>query len=44
MPDYSEMMEKAKADTQCAMEVWGEILPRFFVRKNRSGVIPVVLY
>ncbi len=27
MPDYSEMMEKAKEDTQCAIEVWSEILP-----------------
>ncbi|MHA1948395.1 MAG: hypothetical protein ACW99G_07660 [Candidatus Thorarchaeota archaeon] len=27
MPDYSEMMAKAKKDTQCALNVWSEILP-----------------
>ena len=27
MPDYSEMMEKAKEDIQCATEVWSDILP-----------------
>lgn len=30
MPDYSELLEKAKEDTQCAMEVWADILPKFF--------------
>jgi hypothetical protein len=26
MPDYSDMMERAREDTQCAMEVWKEVL------------------
>ncbi|MFW9769230.1 MAG: hypothetical protein ACFFEM_10450, partial [Candidatus Thorarchaeota archaeon] len=26
MPDYSEMMKKARKDTQCAMEVWSDTL------------------
>jgi hypothetical protein len=27
MLDYSDMMEKAREDTRCAMEVWSEVLP-----------------
>lgn len=30
MPDYSEIMARAREDTQCAMEVWADILPHFF--------------
>ena len=28
MPEYSDMMIKAKEDTRCAMEVWSEVLPK----------------
>ncbi|MFX1482589.1 MAG: hypothetical protein ACFFCP_05295 [Promethearchaeota archaeon] len=29
MPDYSELMRKAREDTECAVEVWATILPEF---------------
>jgi hypothetical protein len=30
MQDYSEMLKRARGDTECALEIWAEILPRFF--------------
>ena len=30
MQDYSEEMKRARVDIECALEVWTEILPRFF--------------
>lgn len=30
MSDYSVLMRKARADTECATEVWADILPQFF--------------
>lgn len=30
MQDYSSMLKRAKADTNCAVEIWAEILPQFF--------------
>jgi len=29
MSEYSELMQKARADTECAMRVWADILPQF---------------
>ncbi len=36
MPNYSEMMAKAKEDTQCAVEVWRDILPEVLGSKLES--------
>ncbi|MHA2058815.1 MAG: hypothetical protein ACW979_14440 [Candidatus Thorarchaeota archaeon] len=30
MQDYSEMLKRAREDTECALEIWAEILPNFF--------------
>ncbi len=37
MPDYSELMTRARADTQCATQVWANILSKYF--ENRLEYI-----